>query len=103
MSTVSEQLATTAKMCRTVLCAIVITLTWIGNGSTLKILGVFPMASHSHVMMGLPLMKELAARGHEVTFISSFPQKENTKNLKNVLVKGFAEHINREYISLYEI
>lgn len=73
------------------LSATVIILTWIGCGCTLQILGVFPWASHSHFSVGFRLMKELADRGHEVTFISSFPQKQPVKNLRDVSVEGFAE------------
>lgn len=79
-----------------ILCVTVMTLTWIGSGSTLKILGLFPMASHSHYMMGYPLMKELAIRGHEVTFVSSYTQKESIKNLRNILLEGSIEHMNSE-------
>ncbi|KAF2886726.1 hypothetical protein ILUMI_19446 [Ignelater luminosus] len=49
-----------------------------------RILGVFPGATHSHFILGHTLMKELASRGHEVTVISAFPQKTPIKNYKDV-------------------
>lgn len=53
-------------------------------GGAFKVLGVFPMAAHSHFSLGFRLMQELADRGHEVTFINSYPQKEPIRNLKHV-------------------
>lgn len=35
-----------------------------------RILGVFPFENWSHTQFFIPLMKELAARGHQVTVIS---------------------------------
>lgn len=49
------------------------------------------MASHSHFTIGFRLMKELADRGHQVTFINSYPQKTPIKNLKDVPVPGLKE------------
>ncbi|CAH0564766.1 unnamed protein product [Brassicogethes aeneus] len=61
-----------------------------------KILGVFPMATHSHYTLGFTLMKELAEKGHEVTFITPHRHKEDIKNLKVVsveeIVEEFADH-----------
>lgn len=87
-------------MSRWTLCALVIIFTWIGCGCTLKILGVFPWASHSHFTVGFRLMKELADRGHDVTFISSFPQKKPIKNLKDISVAGFAQVSQGEFSAL---
>lgn len=42
-------------------------------------------------------MKELADRGHDVTFISSFPQKKPIKNLKDISVAGFVQMSTGEY------
>ncbi|GLV36006.1 UDP-glycosyltransferase family 35 member B1 [Carabus blaptoides fortunei] len=55
-----------------------------------RILGVFPIPSPSHNILGTRLMQELAHRGHEVTMVSPFPQKES-KNYKGVLLTGFVE------------
>nr|XP_023025422.1 UDP-glucuronosyltransferase 2C1-like [Leptinotarsa decemlineata] len=52
-----------------------------------KILGVFPVHSGSHFTLGFSLMRELAYKGHEVTFINSFPQKEPIRNLRDVSVE----------------
>lgn len=45
-------------------------------------------------------MKELADRGHDVTFISSFPQKKPIQNLKDVSVAGFAQVSQGEFTAL---
>ncbi|CAH0545937.1 unnamed protein product [Brassicogethes aeneus] len=54
------------------------------NVKSAKILGVFPMHAHSHYTLGITLMKELVSRGHEVTFISAYQQKNPIKNLREV-------------------
>lgn len=74
---------------------ILLLLTWIQNGCCLKILGIFPMASHSHFTIGFRLMKELVDRGHEVTFVSSYPQKIPIMNLKDVPVAGLKELLHQ--------
>lgn len=53
------------------------------------------MASHSHFTIGFRLMKELAERGHEVTFINAYPQKKPIKNLIDVPVTGFVEEMDK--------
>lgn len=83
-------------MSRTVICAAVALLTWFHCGDGLKILGVFPMASHSHYTIGFRVMKELADRGHEVTFVSAFPQKNPVKNLKDISLAGFNKLMESE-------
>ncbi|KAK9736958.1 UDP-glucoronosyl and UDP-glucosyl transferase [Popillia japonica] len=60
-----------------------------------KILCVFPMVSYSHHQIGHTLMKELAKRGHEITFVSPFPEKEPIKNFKTVVLTGLVEEANK--------
>lgn len=68
-----------------------------------KILGVFPMVSHSHYTLGLSLMKELAFRGHEVTFISPYPQKTPLKNFRDVSVEDIIEQVKGMSLCIYLI
>ncbi|CAG9856842.1 unnamed protein product [Phyllotreta striolata] len=56
-----------------------------------RILVVFPCITHSHYSLGLRLLNELADRGHDVTFISSFPQKNRHKNITHVSVEEIRE------------
>ncbi|CAH0564767.1 unnamed protein product [Brassicogethes aeneus] len=72
------------------------------NVDNSKILGVFPMASHSHYTLGFTLMKELVERGHEVTFITSYRPKEDIKNLKIVSVEEIVEGLTDHKKSLYQ-
>lgn len=68
-----------------------------------KILAVFSMGAHSHFTLGFRLAKELADRGHEVTFINAYPQKKPIKNLKEISVeeiKGDLDELKKE---LYEM
>ncbi|XP_013113911.2 UDP-glucosyltransferase 2 [Stomoxys calcitrans] len=49
-----------------------------------RILSVFPYPGPSQYIFIEPLLKALAERGHEVTSISTFPQKEPLKNFRDV-------------------
>ncbi|XP_022918227.2 UDP-glucosyltransferase 2-like [Onthophagus taurus] len=59
------------------------------NGS--KILCIFPGVAHSHYTLGYAISKELAKKGHEVTYVSPFPEKNKVENLKSVVLTGFLE------------
>lgn len=79
------------------LLAILVSMAWLDCLSGLKILGVFPVASYSHFINGFRLMKELADRGHEVTFINAYPQKKPLRNLKDISTAGFHDIIESKY------
>jgi hypothetical protein len=49
-----------------------------------RILGLFPLPSHSHFAVPSALLKELANRGHQVTVYSPFPEKSQTPNYTNI-------------------
>ncbi|XP_058980270.1 LOW QUALITY PROTEIN: UDP-glucosyltransferase 2-like [Musca domestica] len=51
-----------------------------------KILSIFPYSGPSQYIFISPLLKALAERGHEVTSISTFPQKKPLKNFRDVVV-----------------
>lgn len=57
-------------LCSAVLCA--------------NILSLFPMPSMSHVRLGLELSKELAARGHNITMLTPYPQGINKPNFREI-------------------
>ncbi|CAH0555383.1 unnamed protein product [Brassicogethes aeneus] len=73
------------------------------NVESSKILGVFPMAAHSHYTLGFTLMKELAERGHEVTFITPYRHKEDIENLKLVSVEEVVEGVTEQKKQLYNM
>ncbi|XP_021940882.1 UDP-glucuronosyltransferase 2B15-like isoform X1 [Zootermopsis nevadensis] len=60
----------------------------LGYSSGARILGIFPHVAKSHFMMSEVLMKGLAARGHEVTVISHFPQKTQVANFTDISLIG---------------
>lgn len=62
-----------------------------------KILGICPAPAHSHFTLCFRLMKELADKGHEVSFVNSNPQKTPIKNLKDISVKETAGPISSKY------
>ncbi|TMW48127.1 hypothetical protein DOY81_006800 [Sarcophaga bullata] len=51
-----------------------------------KILAVFPFPGPSQYILVQPYLKALAARGHELTVINAFPQKQPVKNYRDVTV-----------------
>ncbi|KAF5292540.1 hypothetical protein FQR65_LT01686 [Abscondita terminalis] len=59
-----------------------------------KILGLFPYEGKSHYMTFEPLLRALAAKGHEVTVLSHFPQKNPLPNFKDVDISSEFETTN---------
>lgn len=56
-----------------------------------KILGIFQMSAYSHYALGNALLKGLAAKGHDVTMIAAYEEKENLTNYHNVVVPEIIE------------
>lgn len=63
------------------------------NGSSYKILGIFPSMSKSHFIVGHALMRGLAEAGHEVTVLSPYPQSKPVKNYRDIDVQGIHQLI----------
>lgn len=61
-----------------------LTLNSLNVVDTLNILGVFPLPTKSHFFVFSPYLKELANRGHNVTVISYYPQKEPIVNYYDI-------------------
>lgn len=51
-----------------------------------KIIVIFPYPSKSHAILGQALSRELAVRGHDVTFLSIYPLKSEMKNHHDVVI-----------------
>ncbi|KAF5275119.1 hypothetical protein FQR65_LT16780 [Abscondita terminalis] len=56
-----------------------------------RILGVYQVPSYSHYQLGDVLLKELAKRGHDVTVISPYEEKEKIENYRTVVLTGAIE------------
>lgn len=56
-----------------------------------NILGIFIHPGKSHFDMFYPLMRGLAERGHNVTVISHFPDKNPLPGYKDVVLEGLSE------------
>lgn len=54
-----------------------------------KILGVFPTQWKSHWNLGSSILRQLAAAGHDITYISPF--ELNEVNVKNVILTDYPE------------
>lgn len=55
-----------------------------GNIDAARILGMFPLPVRSHFVMCESLMRGLAARGHQVDVVSSFPLKNPPPNYRDI-------------------
>jgi hypothetical protein len=66
-----------------------------------RILGVFPVASPSHYILGNSLLKGLAEKGHDVTMVSPYDDENPPKNgwYRSIVLTGNAEERQREFIS----
>lgn len=56
-----------------------------------------PMPFVSHTMNFMPIFKELAIRGHNVTLVSPFPQKTPVANLTEILVPNVLNDLFGKY------
>lgn len=60
----------------------------VGFCSPANILAIFPVPSQSHFYLGHYLMKQLADREHNVTFVSPYKQHANHTNIRFVKMEG---------------
>nr|QVG59863.1 UDP-glucuronosyltransferase [Nilaparvata lugens] len=74
-----------------VLCMLALVVVVGKSAESANILVLMPLPFPSHTRTYMPLFKELALRGHNVTFYSAFPFKEEIPNLKTVMVDNFLE------------
>ncbi|KAF2890130.1 hypothetical protein ILUMI_16043, partial [Ignelater luminosus] len=71
--------------------------------NSFRILGVFHMAAHSHHRLSDTILKELAARGYEVTVITPYTEKKPVKNFKQVILTGALEELEKSIPDLFEV
>lgn len=69
---------------------LLVAFTVLNGAHGLKILGVFPYPGPSHFICFEPLMKALAEKGHEVTVVSHFPQKNGVGNYTDIVLEDSA-------------
>ncbi|XP_049305186.1 UDP-glucosyltransferase 2 isoform X1 [Bactrocera dorsalis] len=67
-----------------------------------KILAVFPFPGPSQYICVQSYLKTLAARGHEVTSVSAFPQKTPLKNFRDITIHIDQSHHDEAVISAIE-
>lgn len=64
---------------------------WISPADAARILGIFPVAAYSHYALGSALMKALAEKGHEVSIITPFREKNPPKNYREIYLDGLSD------------
>lgn len=62
-----------------------------------NILVFLPMPFTSHTRSFKPLIKELALRGHNVTFYTGTPFSEKIPNLNQIVIRDFFGEYLRKY------
>lgn len=72
----------------TSLCVLLVYYTSVINSA--NILGVFTTLTHSHHIVGKPIMEALAKRGHNVTFINMF-EEEDGDNIQRIALRDIEE------------
>lgn len=68
-----------------------------------KILAVFPFPGPSQYILVQPYLKALAAKGHKLTVINAFPQKQKVANFKDVPVLEVHDNYKGKYALLLTI
>lgn len=68
-----------------------------------KILVVFPIPGKSHGILGDAVIRHLLSAGHEVTYISGFPRKNNHPNLTHVHSSSNSDVFNEDTMSIKAI
>ncbi|XP_063828704.1 UDP-glycosyltransferase UGT5-like [Ostrinia nubilalis] len=87
----------------------ILTTIFINEVTPLNILGVFPYQGRSHFFVFEPYLRELAARGHNVTVITHFPQKTPVKNYQDISLVGTSIQVEglipveKSYFTLFMI
>lgn len=66
-----------------------------------NILGIFPHIGYSQYILASTLTKELLNRGHNVTVISAYSQKQAMKNFTEVLITNFTAASYRKYQQIF--
>ena len=61
------------------------------NSLSLKLLVIFPTHSRSHYILGNELIKDLAKKGHDVTFVSAYSDTNPSKNYMEIVVPELVE------------
>ncbi|XP_967762.1 UDP-glycosyltransferase UGT5 [Tribolium castaneum] len=71
------------------------------EANSAKILAVLPVAGRSHYILASTLMRALAERGHDVTVISCFGEKNPPKNgtYRDIVVTGAMEELEKQMSS----
>lgn len=72
------------------------------NVHSANILGVFPLPSPSHHILGSALLKELAVKGHKVTMISPYPFEKKIENYTDIYLDGVLEYKEGMWVHWYK-
>ena len=76
---------------------------FIGSASSARILVLFPVGSKSHKFAVMPIVEELANRGHQMTVITPYTPTRKVENIHEIILEGVAEVLERDDINWFEL
>lgn len=79
----------------TVLCVFAV---FVIGGDGYRILGVFPAPAYSHYSLASRLMKALAEKGHDVTIVAPFKEKNPPKNYREIVLEDLKRIVDGKKI-----
>lgn len=73
----------------------------LNGGDAYRILGIFPAAAYSHFALGSRLMKGFAEKGHDVTIIAPFKEKNPPKFYREIVVEELVTQMEGKILFLF--
>ena len=67
-----------------------------------NILVLYPGSGKSHKIAVMPILEELAERGHQITIVSPYPTTANFNNIKDIVLADSADFINNRLLQRFE-
>ena len=68
-----------------------------------QILAVFPFMMKSHLIFFQQILKGLAAKGHQIAYVTPIAMSKPNRNIEEILIDDVAPgaSTNREYLTLH--
>lgn len=70
----------------------------LGAADSFRILAFFPFPARSHHFIFRPVLEELARRGHQIVYVTSFPYDKIPSNITQVNIGLSLEELFSKYL-----
>jgi len=67
-----------------------------------NILVLYPGSGKSHKIAVMPILEELAERGHQITIVSPYPTTAKSTNIRDIVLTDSADFINQTPLQRFE-